>query len=66
MTQPVDVESPCTRICALDPSTGYCTGCFRTLHEISYWVSYTPQERLRIMAFVETRRVAHAGPKSKH
>lgn len=63
MTQ-ADIESPCTRICAVDQSTGYCTGCFRTLHEISYWVSYTPQERLRIMAFVEARRAAYAGPKS--
>jgi predicted Fe-S protein YdhL (DUF1289 family) len=31
------VASPCTRICAIDPASGYCTGCLRTIDEIAAW-----------------------------
>jgi hypothetical protein len=54
------VESPCIRECRVDQVTGFCVGCFRTLREISYWASYTPEQRERIMTFIAARRAAEA------
>ena len=54
------IESPCIRECRVDTVTGFCAGCYRTLREISYWASYTPAERRRVMALIETRRIAEA------
>lgn len=54
------VESPCVRECVIEPRTGYCLGCYRTLNEISFWASYTPEERRRVMARLPARRVAQA------
>jgi hypothetical protein len=48
--------SPCVNVCALDPGSGLCYGCLRTLDEISVWSRATNQERLDILAAVERRR----------
>ena len=56
-----NVESPCVRECVIEPHTGYCLGCFRTLDEISFWSSYTPEERRRVMQRLPARRAAHRG-----
>lgn len=31
------VASPCTNVCAIDPDSGYCVGCLRTIDEIAAW-----------------------------
>ena len=31
------VPSPCTSVCSLDPATGWCVGCLRTIDEIAAW-----------------------------
>jgi hypothetical protein len=54
------VESPCIRECRVDQVTGFCAGCFRTLKEISYWASYSREQRERIMTFLAARRAADA------
>ena len=54
------LESPCIRDCRVDPVSGYCVGCLRTLREISYWERFTTAERRRVMALIETRRIAEA------
>lgn len=56
----LDAESPCIRECVIDQQTGYCRGCWRTLDEISFWTSYTPGERLRILQSLQERRNAAA------
>ncbi|MGL4232886.1 MAG: DUF1289 domain-containing protein [Casimicrobium sp.] len=43
------IESPCERICVVDPDTDVCIGCNRTLDEIANWASYTHAERRAIM-----------------
>ena len=58
------IESPCIRECRVDQVTGFCVGCFRTLTEISYWASYTNEQRLRVMTFIAARRTAFAGRQS--
>ena len=31
------IESPCNKICTLDPASGLCIGCGRSLAEIARW-----------------------------
>ena len=44
-----DVESPCLKICVVDPETGFCVGCGRTRDEIASWLGLSPQARRGIM-----------------
>jgi len=43
------IASPCEKICTVDPGSGLCSGCGRSLDEIAHWVSYNDAERVRIM-----------------
>ena len=52
------VSSPCIRVCQLDPHTGLCVGCLRSLDEISAWSRVSPDEQRRILATVAERREA--------
>lgn len=55
------IESPCIDVCVIDPETGYCEGCGRTLDEIAEWSSYTSTVRRQIMAELsDAREVAAA------
>jgi predicted Fe-S protein YdhL (DUF1289 family) len=49
------MESPCIKVCVIDPVDGLCEGCRRSRHEIARWTSYTDAERSRIMAELRTR-----------
>ena len=44
------IESPCNRVCTLDPATGLCLGCGRSLDEILRWTEMTDAERERVVA----------------
>ena len=50
------IESPCIDICVIDQASRLCTGCGRTIDEISAWGSMTSAERLAIMAQLPTRQ----------
>lgn len=39
------IQSPCIKLCVLEPDSGYCMGCGRTGNEIASWISLSPQER---------------------
>jgi len=43
------VKSPCIRDCFYDHDKDFCTGCGRTLDELSYWNDYTNQEKKEIL-----------------
>lgn len=49
------VSTPCIKLCVIDPATGVCAGCFRTLDEIGLWASLPETERLAIMATLPGR-----------
>ena len=49
------ISSPCTKVCTIDPRSGLCHGCGRTLGEIAQWGSMNESERLRIMADLPRR-----------
>lgn len=40
--------SPCINVCVLDPASGLCRGCGRTLDEIAQWTQLDDAERARI------------------
>ncbi len=44
------IQSPCVKICAMDPHSKFCTGCGRTLGEIGNWLHYSEAERRTITA----------------
>lgn len=43
------IESPCTKVCEIDPGTGLCRGCGRSLVEISVWAQLSPGARRKLM-----------------
>jgi len=49
------IETPCTKICVVDPRSGLCVGCGRSLDEIGRWTVLTDDERRRIMAQLSRR-----------
>ena len=53
------IASPCTKVCTIDPRSGLCLGCGRTLDEIARWTSFGESERDRIMTALPQRRAAH-------
>jgi predicted Fe-S protein YdhL (DUF1289 family) len=52
------VETPCEKICVLDPASGLCRGCGRNLTEIERWTAYSDGERARVMAELPARLAA--------
>lgn len=48
--------SPCISVCQIDPKTGWCIGCLRTIDEIRDWIISTPEERQRILDSLAARR----------
>jgi uncharacterized protein len=53
-----DLPSPCIGVCRLDPGTGLCAGCMRTLAEIAAWPGADDDERLAIVQRLRARRRA--------
>ncbi len=47
--------SPCTLVCSIDMTTGYCFGCGRTRDEIAGWMDYTDGERQVVMDALPAR-----------
>lgn len=52
------IESPCNKVCAVDPTAALCVGCGRTLAEIGGWIAFSADERARIMAELPGRLAA--------
>lgn len=50
------LKSPCINVCRMDPITGLCEGCYRTLDEIARWAQTDDRDRARILDWVERRR----------
>ena len=53
-----EIPSPCIGVCRLDPDSGLCAGCLRTLAEIAAWPAAGDDERLAIVQRLRTRRRA--------
>jgi len=49
------IQSPCNRVCTLDPASGICLGCGRSLSEITRWTQMSDAEREGLMAALDRR-----------
>ena len=43
-----EIDSPCVSICVMHPTERICTGCYRTIEEISGWSAMSSEERQTI------------------
>jgi predicted Fe-S protein YdhL (DUF1289 family) len=59
------IETPCLKICVLEPGSKLCRGCGRTIAEIAGWGAMSESERRRIMALLPDRIAASEGRMSK-
>jgi hypothetical protein len=50
------VSSPCVGVCALDPRTGWCEGCLRTIDEIAAWGALDDATKRAIWKRLPARR----------
>ena len=57
-----EVESPCVKVCVVNPETGLCLGCRRSVNEIARWSRMTVSERREVLAALPVR---NAGPASR-
>jgi len=50
-----EVQSPCIRVCVVHPEARLCTGCLRSIDEITRWSRMTNQERAEITEALPAR-----------
>lgn len=53
--RPATIETPCVKICVLDPKSGLCRGCGRNVDEIARWGTFSSEQRLQIMSELASR-----------
>jgi predicted Fe-S protein YdhL (DUF1289 family) len=63
MSAPI-VPSPCIDVCRIDPLTGWCEGCLRTLDEIAAWSGLDNPQKRAVWKELPARRVALAAAHS--
>jgi uncharacterized protein len=51
-----DVPSPCVDVCRMDPASGLCEGCLRTIDEIAAWGSLDDDGKRRILIALAQRQ----------
>ena len=52
------VASPCTNVCQIDPRSGWCLGCARTIEEIAAWTTLTEADQRTVLARVAQRKAS--------
>jgi uncharacterized protein len=48
--------SPCISVCTIDPVSGLCAGCYRTLDEIASWIDLDDGAKRALIAVLPARR----------
>tara|TARA_B100000780_G_C21049689_1_gene421493 strand:+ start:772 stop:936 length:165 start_codon:yes stop_codon:yes gene_type:complete len=48
-------ESPCIKICDIDPKSNICRGCGRTIKEISNWINMDDEEKEMLLLNLKER-----------
>ena len=51
-----EVASPCINVCRMNPDTGMCEGCYRTLDEIAAWSGMCAEEKRAVLTRLPARR----------
>jgi len=50
-----EIESPCIKVCVVHPEARICTGCLRSIDEITRWSKMSAEERRAIMDALPAR-----------
>lgn len=50
-----EIQSPCVKICVMHPEAKLCTGCLRSIEEITGWSRMTGDQRAAVMAELPAR-----------
>jgi predicted Fe-S protein YdhL (DUF1289 family) len=50
------VPSPCINVCRMNPGTGLCEGCYRTIDEIAGWGTATEEAKRGIWLRIRRRQ----------
>lgn len=61
IANPPAIASPCNKVCTVEPVSGLCVGCGRSVSEIASWIGYSDGERSRIMAELPRRLASLRG-----
>lgn len=56
------VSSPCVDVCRMDPRTGWCEGCRRTIDEIAQWASLDDDMKRAVWENLAQRRLPPVRP----
>ncbi len=65
MSEVPPVASPCTSVCRMNPASGLCEGCLRTLDEIAAWARMEEHEKQAVWRLLAQRREQLATPASR-
>ncbi len=57
---PPPVSSPCVGVCRIEPQTGLCLGCARTIEEIAAWGAMGEGDRAMVTARLKRRKSSGA------
>lgn len=57
------VPSPCISVCRMEPRSGWCEGCLRTIDEIAGWSTMDDAQKRRVWELLPQRREAFAAMK---
>lgn len=50
-----EIETPCIKVCVVDPESGFCIGCGRNRLEIGSWLGFSPAQRTDIIVELKVR-----------
>ena len=50
-----EVQSPCVNICVIHPAERICTGCLRSIEEITIWSKLSNEARQAVMEDLPSR-----------
>ena len=50
-----EIASPCIKICVIHPAERLCTGCLRSIDEITDWSKMTNEARAEVMKDLPSR-----------
>jgi uncharacterized protein len=65
-TEAQHVASPCISVCTIDPASGLCAGCYRTLDEIGGWIELSNEAKRALVAALPARRSRLGVPDLDH
>jgi predicted Fe-S protein YdhL (DUF1289 family) len=49
------VASPCNSVCTLNPLSGFCNGCLRSLSEIADWSAMSDEDKRQVWRQIDER-----------